>query len=82
MAVGVPEVTPHYFRHYRGSTLLEAGLTLPEVQEVLGHRSIQTTRRIYIHLDKERLKETVFARSPSPDELLRALEEKEQGTQK
>lgn len=82
MAVGVPEVTPHYFRHYRGSTLLEAGLTLPEVQEVLGHRSIQTTRRIYIHLDKERLKETVFARSPSPDELLRALEEKEQGMQK
>jgi site-specific recombinase XerD len=82
MAAGVPEVTPHYFRHYRGSKLLEAGLTLPEVQEVLGHRSIQTTRRIYIHLDKERLKETVFSRSPSPDELLRALEEKEQGTKK
>ncbi len=76
-AVGVPEVTPHYFRHYRGSTLLEAGLTLPEVQQVLGHRSIQTTRRIYIHLDQDMLKRAVLTRSPSPEELLRTLEEKE-----
>ncbi len=77
-SVGVPEVTPHYFRHYRGSVLLEAGLSLPEVQQILGHESIQTTRRIYIHLDREKLKWAFFECSPSPQELLDELEQKEQ----
>lgn len=72
-AVGVPEVMPHHFRHYRGSVLLEQGLSLAQVQEVLGHESVDTTRRTYIHLDQGKLKADVLAHSPSPAELERKL---------
>lgn len=73
-AVGVPEIMPHHFRHYRGSVLLEQGLSLAQVQEVLGHESVDTTRRTYIHLDSGKLKADVLACSPSPAELEQELE--------
>jgi site-specific recombinase XerD len=41
----VPHVTAHQFRHSCASDLLEAGVTLPEVQRILGHASIQSTVR-------------------------------------
>lgn len=75
-AVGVPEIMPHHFRHYRGSVLLEQGLSLAQVQEVLGHESVDTTRRTYIHLDKGKLKAAVLSHSPSPAELEREIEER------
>ncbi len=74
-AVGVPEIMPHHFRHYRGSVLLEQGVSLAQVQEVLGHESVDTTRRTYIHLDRGRLKADVLAHSPSPA----GLEREERG---
>lgn len=39
----------HQFRHTCASDLLEAGVSLPEVQRILGHRVISTTVR-YTHI--------------------------------
>ena len=46
---GIGKVTLHQFRHSCASDLLEAGVRLPEVQKVLGHRTIETTVR-YLHI--------------------------------
>jgi site-specific recombinase XerD len=42
-AAKVPFVTIHQFRHSCASDLLEAGVSLPEVQRMMGHASIQST---------------------------------------
>ena len=39
----------HQFRHSCGSDLIEAGISLPEVQKVLGHKTLMTTMR-YLHI--------------------------------
>lgn len=46
--------TPHKLRHSHATALMKAGRRLEEVQEILGHESIATTR-IYAHLEPERL---------------------------
>ena len=46
--------TPHKLRHSHATALMGAGRRLEEVQEMLGHESIATTR-IYAHLEPERL---------------------------
>lgn len=44
-SAGLDGVTLHAFRHSCASDLLEAGVRLPEVQKILGHRSLPTTVR-------------------------------------
>jgi len=51
---GVPHVTLHQFRHTCASDLLEGGTSLPEVQELLGHQTIQTTVRYLSIADPHR----------------------------
>jgi site-specific recombinase XerD len=51
---GVPTVTLHQFRHSCASDLLEAGVTIPEVQRVLGHASIESTIRYTAVADAQR----------------------------
>jgi len=41
----IPIVTIHQFRHSCASDLLESGVSLPEVQKILGHSKIQSTVR-------------------------------------
>jgi site-specific recombinase XerD len=41
-------VTPHSFRHNFASKLLRSGADLKSVQDLLGHRSIQSTQ-VYLH---------------------------------
>ncbi len=55
---GVPELRIHDLRHSFASFLVNAGRSLYEVQELLGHADIRTTSR-YAHLKRDRLMEAV-----------------------
>lgn len=48
-------VSAHQFRHGMASLLYEAGVGEMEAQRILGHASIETTRKIYTHLKKAQL---------------------------
>jgi integrase len=50
----VPLVSLHQFRHTCASDLLENGVSLPEVQQLLGHATVVTTTRYLQIADPER----------------------------
>ena len=54
----------HGFRHTHASLLFEAGVSMKDVKERLGHSDITTTMNIYTHVTKNKKKETAlnFAR--------------------
>lgn len=54
----LPQLRIHDLRHSFASFLVNAGRSLYEVQELLGHSDIRTTSR-YAHLSRERLREAV-----------------------
>ncbi|MFD0666765.1 tyrosine-type recombinase/integrase [Ramlibacter sp. MAHUQ-53] len=59
-AAGLPDFRLHDLRHSFASFLVNAGRSLYEVQELLGHADLRTTTR-YAHLSRERLFEAVEA---------------------
>lgn len=70
--VGVPATT-HHFRHSKASVLLNRGADLSHVQDILGHASPDTTKRIYAHYQTEHLREAFDRYSASADELVAEL---------
>jgi integrase len=49
----VPRWSYHELRHYAGSVWLEAGASLHDVSRMLGHSSVKTTEKYYIHYFKK-----------------------------
>ncbi len=57
------EISPHTLRHSFATHLLQNGVDLRYVQELLGHTNLQTTQ-IYTHIAKDKLKETFLYANP------------------
>lgn len=51
--------TIHSFRHTHASMLFEAGWSIKDVQERLGHKDFKTTMDIYTHVPQRRRKESM-----------------------
>lgn len=60
LAAGLGHIWPHLLRHTYATECLELGLSIYEVQQLLGHSSIMTTA-IYLHTTPHRLAERVRA---------------------
>jgi integrase len=61
-------VRPHDCRHSYGSILLDKGVPLPAVSQLLGHSNVTTTARVYAGVVEGRQQQThalvaAFARS-------------------
>jgi site-specific recombinase XerD len=71
-SVGV-QATTHHFRHSKASVLLNRGAALSEVQDILGHASPETTKRIYAHYQTQHLRDAFDRYSASAEELVAEL---------
>ncbi|MDD7433807.1 MAG: site-specific integrase [Peptoniphilaceae bacterium] len=56
---GFRDITVHSFRHTHCSMLFEAGWSIKDVQERLGHKDMKTTMDIYTHVSQSRKKESM-----------------------
>lgn len=57
------KITPHMFRHSFATYLIEEGVDVSCVQQILGHSSIKTTQ-IYIHIATQKQAEILRERHP------------------
>ncbi len=74
-ALGLHKSTsPHSFRHYRATQLLNEGMPLESVQAYLGHQDISTTRKVYAHTRTAVLRDQLATFGRSPTEAVEDLE--------
>jgi site-specific recombinase XerD len=69
-------ITPHDFRHAKASVMLNRGAKLSEVQDILGHASPETTKKIYAHYETSHLRQAFDRYSASPEELVDELRQR------
>ncbi len=50
---GIPEISLHGLRHTHASLLMFAGVSIASVSRRLGHSSITTTQKVYMHIINE-----------------------------
>lgn len=63
-AAGVQKtVTPHQFRHSVATYLIEEGVDISYVQQILGHSSLRTTQ-LYLHIATEKQAEILRMKHP------------------
>lgn len=55
----LPYISVHKLRHTHASLLFEAGASIKQVQERLGHSDVKTTMDIYAHVSKDSKLDTV-----------------------
>lgn len=65
-------ISPHTFRHYRATQLLNEGMPAESVQAFLGHASFDTTRKVYAHTLEGRLRDQVAEFSVPASEAAKA----------
>lgn len=46
---GLPHFSPHSLRHTHASLLIAGGVNIPTVSRRLGHSSVATTTKVYVH---------------------------------
>jgi len=63
------ELTPHHLRHLRARVLLNRGMSLSLLQDLLGHSSPDTTKRIYAQHSQAHLRQAVAQYSVSAQEV-------------
>ena len=51
---GLPPASPHMLRHLHCTVLINAGASIKDVQERLGHSDIETTLAVYAHANKDK----------------------------
>ncbi len=68
---GFPHIHPHMFRHTHASILLACGEDIATVSQRLGHTSVHTTTKIYIHSfnGKDKSASSLFTKTVLPDEI-------------
>ena len=65
------EVTTHHLRHLKARVLLNGGAKLSEVQDILGHASPETTKKIYAHYETAHLRDAFDRFSLPPEAVAR-----------
>ncbi len=76
----VKRVSPHTLRHTYATKRLDRGLTVAEVQMLLGHSDMATTM-IYTHADPVQLREKVQGGDQEKRNRIEQLQEQLQGIQ-
>lgn len=74
-AHGLDHVSPHTFRHWRATQMLNDGVPAEVVKDLLGHEQITTTTTIYARYLTGRLEEAFDRHTPSVHEAQRRADE-------
>ena len=56
----LPDLSAHVFRHTYCTRIIELGVDLKVVQEIMGHSTARVTLDIYTHLNKEQIHSEVY----------------------
>lgn len=67
------DATTHHLRHLKARVLLNSGAQLAEVQDILGHASPETTKRIYAPYTTQHLRDAFDRFSVPAEEVARRL---------